>query len=70
MNMSYIPKGYLKLKNSERHPSKNAVLLGPADEKEVISVIIMVRKRPDGSKMPDFKIFFRDTFKPATTYVI
>jgi kumamolisin len=55
--MAETPKGYSRLEKSERHPSKDAKLLGPADEKEVLKVTIIVRRRPDAAPMPQSDYF-------------
>lgn len=48
---------YVKLRGSERHPSKEAKLLGPADEGEKFKVTIVLRRRTDGEPMPDFDYY-------------
>jgi kumamolisin len=57
--MAEIPKGYHKLEGSERHPAKNAKLLGPADAKETVRVTVLVRRRPDGPPMPGPEYFLK-----------
>lgn len=52
-----IPKGFKRLEGSERRPSKNAELLGPADAHERFEVTITLRRRPDGPPLPDFDYF-------------
>lgn len=52
-----VPKGYEPLKGSERHPASKAKLLGPADPKEIFSVTIVLRRRPDGPPVPSFDYF-------------
>ena len=57
--MSEIPKGYKRLEGSQRHPSKNAELLGPADPNEQFEVTIVLRRRTDGAPLPDFDYFMK-----------
>jgi len=57
-----IPKGYKRLAGSERRPSKGAELLGPADAAEKITVTITLRRRPDGTPVPDFDYFVKTPF--------
>ncbi len=57
--MTNIPKNYRRLDDSERHPSKDTVLLGPADENEIMTVTIVMRHRPDGPKMPEIAAFLK-----------
>jgi hypothetical protein len=52
-----IPIDYEQLKGSERRPSPNAKLLGPADPNETFSVTIVLRRRIDGPPIPDFDYF-------------
>jgi hypothetical protein len=51
------PKGYVKLNGSERHPAKEVKLIGPSDETEVLQVTIVLRRRIDGPKLPDFDYY-------------
>jgi len=55
--MPDVPKGYKRLEGSERHPSKNAELLGPADANEKFEVTITLRRRTDGTPPPDFDYY-------------
>ena len=55
-----IPEGYVQLTGSERRPSANAKLLGPADNNERFEVIISLRRRTDGEPLPDYE-YFRST---------
>jgi hypothetical protein len=57
--MSETPSDYRRLENSERRPIKGAVLLGPADKNEVVKVTIMVRRLPDGPRMPEADFFLK-----------
>jgi len=52
-----IPKGYLRLEGSERHPSSSAKLLGPAVATETFKITIVLRRRPDGPPIPDFEYY-------------
>ena len=52
-----LPQGHIPLPGSERHPSKGAELLGPADPEEKFQVTIVLRRRTDGPPMPDFDAF-------------
>ncbi len=52
-----IPELYVPLKGSERRPSIEAKNLGPADAEETINVTIVLRRRIDGPKFPDFDHF-------------
>jgi len=54
-----IPAGYQRLAGSERRPTPNARLLGPADPTERLSVTIVLRRRPDGPPVPDVNSFAR-----------
>jgi kumamolisin len=56
-NKDLVPNSYVRLPGSERYPSKEAQLLGPADPNEIFSVTIVLRRRPDGPPMPDFEYF-------------
>lgn len=51
--MAQIPQGYQRLEKSERRPRHGAHKVGPADPKEVLSVTIRVRRRPDAPALPD-----------------
>jgi kumamolisin len=55
--MADIPRGYKRLEGSLRHPSRNAELLGPADDAERLEVTISLRRRTDGVPLPDFDHF-------------
>ena len=46
--------GYQRLEQSERRPSPEATLIGPADENETFQVTIILRRRTDGAKVPDY----------------
>src|ERR1039458_7074296 len=48
-----IPANYHRVEGSERHPAREALLVGPADPNEKLSVTIRVRRRPDGPAVPD-----------------
>jgi len=48
-----IPRGYVPLEGSERHPSPSATRVGPADPAEILSVTIVLRRRPDSAPLPD-----------------
>ena len=48
-----IPAGYKPLKGSKRFLSPSARLVGPADEKEMLTVSIRLRRRPDAPALPD-----------------
>jgi hypothetical protein len=52
-----IPENYVRLEGSERHPAPGARLLGPADPNEHFDVTIVLRRRPDGERIPDFDYF-------------
>jgi|FEC22Drversion2_1045045.scaffolds.fasta_scaffold00388_33 Pro-kumamolisin, activation domain len=52
-----VPKGYVSLSGSERHPSPGAERLGPADPAEVFSVTMSLRRRPDGAALPSHEDF-------------
>lgn len=54
-----IPPGHVELPGSERQPSPDATLLGPADPDERFTVTIVLRRRPDGEPVPDFEYFLR-----------
>ena len=51
--MMKVPTGYRPLKSSERHPAPGAHLAGSADQDEVLSVTVSVRRRPDAPPLPD-----------------
>lgn len=53
----HLPELYVPLKGSERRPSLDAKLLGPADAIENINVTMVLRRRTDGPKFPDFDYF-------------
>jgi len=61
--MAGIPADYQRLDGSERLPSPSATLLGPADAKEKATVSIVLRRRLDGSPLPDPEYFL--TTPPA-----
>ncbi|HTB32638.1 MAG TPA: S53 family peptidase [Bacteroidia bacterium] len=52
-----LPDFYVPLLGSERPPSIDAKLLGPADAEETIRVTIVMRRRTDGPAFPDFDYF-------------
>ena len=52
-----IPQKYTRLNGSERRPAPNATLVGPADANQKVEVSIVLRRRPDGSPVPDFEYF-------------
>jgi hypothetical protein len=52
-----LPEGYIPLEGSERHPAKEAKWLGASDEKEIITVSFVLRRRPDGPPLPDFDFY-------------
>jgi hypothetical protein len=52
-----IPKDYRRIEGSERTPSPTAKLLGPADPHDVLSVTIVLRRRPDGPAIPSYESF-------------
>ena len=54
-----IPPGHVELPGSERQPSPDATLLGPADPDERFTVTIVLRRRPEGEPVPDFDYFLR-----------
>ncbi len=56
-NEKKIPEGYVPLSGSERRPSKDAKLLGPANEADTFKVSIVLRRRPDGVPMPNFDYY-------------
>lgn len=51
------PENHVRLEGSERRPSPNARLLGPADLHERFSITIVLRRKPDGEPVPDFDYF-------------
>lgn len=53
--MANIPEGYRALAQSARQPATGATRIGSADPKEILSVSIRVRPRPDGPALPDPK---------------
>jgi hypothetical protein len=55
--MASIPNNYRRLEGSERLAAPNAKRLGPADDNEVFSVTIVLRRRPDGPPAPDHAHF-------------
>ena len=54
-----IPPGHVELPGSERRPTPDTQLVGPADPDERLSVTIVLRRRPDGEPVPDFEYFLR-----------
>ena len=52
-----VPSDYSPLEGSERRPSATARRIGPADQTEVFTVTICLRRRPDGAPVPDHKHF-------------
>lgn len=58
--MAKIPKNYRPLKGSERRPGPRAKHIGPASAHETVEVTVIVRRRIDGSRVPDFS-YYRDT---------
>ena len=57
-----VPKDYRAVAGSERRPGKSARRLGAADADEVFSVTIVLRRSPDGPRMPG-----HDDFQPTTS---
>jgi kumamolisin len=53
IDMSAIPADYQRLEASERKAVRGARIIGPADPKEVLSVSIRVRRRPDAPPLPN-----------------
>ncbi len=51
--MAQIPSHYRALERSHRQPRAGARMIGPADAKELITVSIRVRRRPDAPALPD-----------------
>jgi kumamolisin len=51
--MPEIPTNYQRLEASQRTTAPGARRVGPADPKEVLSVSIRVRRRPDAPGLPD-----------------
>lgn len=49
-----IPDGYHPLDGSERRPSATAKKIGPADPKEILTITINIRRRPDGAPLPRY----------------
>ncbi len=52
--MADQPAGYQRLEQSERRPSPETTYLGPADDNEKFQVSIVLRRRTDGAKVPDY----------------
>ena len=48
-----IPKDYQRLENSTRHIVPKAKRIGPVDPNEVISITMIVRRRPGAPPLPD-----------------
>lgn len=55
--MAKVSPGYQPLKGSERRLPAAARAVGPADPAEVVTVTIVVRRRPDGAAIPGFRHF-------------
>jgi hypothetical protein len=55
-----LPKDYVKLPGSERHPSKGSKLIGPADESEMFKITVVLRRRTDGKPIPDFDYYSKN----------
>jgi kumamolisin len=53
IDMPDIPSNYKRLEMSERKPALGARRVGPADPKEILSVSMRVRRRPDAPALPD-----------------
>ena len=51
--MSGKPGEYSRLEGSERHPAKDARLVGTVEPNERVSVTVCVRRRPDGRHLPE-----------------
>src|SRR5262249_61651419 len=51
--MAKIPEGYRRIEGSERRAAPGARLVGPADPREVLSVSIRVRRKPEAPRLPD-----------------
>jgi hypothetical protein len=56
-----LPAGYVALRGSERHPAPGAKRIGAIDNKETFQVTVMLRRRPDGPRLPSFDYFARTT---------
>jgi kumamolisin len=54
-----VPKNYIRLEGSERHPSNTARFVRPTDPNERFSVTITVRRKPDGEPIPDEDYFLK-----------
>lgn len=52
--MPALDADYVTLDGSERRPSPGAVVTGPANPDEPVTVSIVLRRRPDGPPVPDF----------------
>jgi Pro-kumamolisin, activation domain len=52
-----VPEGYREIEGSERHPSPDATVVGPADPSESLTLTIVLRRRPDGLPVPDFSYY-------------
>jgi hypothetical protein len=50
-------ENYVRLEGSERRPSPNSKLLGPADLQERITVTIVLQRKPDAEPVPGFAYF-------------
>lgn len=48
---------YVKLNGSERLRAPNATIIGPTDANQKLEVSIVLRRRRDGSQVPDFEYF-------------
>ena len=53
--MAEVPSGYANIEGSERRAVPGAERIGPADPGELISLSILVRRRPDAQPLPDHK---------------
>src|SRR5271154_3147553 len=55
--MAKIPPGHMALKGSARELPAKARLVGPPDPEEPVTITIVLRRRPDGRPIPDFRRF-------------
>jgi kumamolisin len=55
--MAKIPPGHIALKGSARELPPKARLVGPPDPEEPVTITIVLRRRPDGRPIPDFRRF-------------
>src|ERR1700733_1143726 len=51
--MAITPTNYHRLQGSELRHAHGAKMLGVADESEKLSVTIVLRRRPDGPRVPE-----------------